>query len=281
MAEKMTVFEAQKRAFSFAGSHGMDQSVVDMLLCGQMNWDTTRMLMHYRDEFSEGDFALLMASLEKCAQGMPPQYVLGHSSFFGRDFVVNGNTLIPRVETEDLVEWILQDNDERSTVFADIGTGSGAIGLTLAAERPSWHGVLGDISAGALDVAWENAGKLGVSCDFRLSDVFDRIDGLFDVIVSNPPYIAESEKSYMDRSVLEHEPETALFAADNGLAVYRKICRQAGDHIRGGGSLYLEIGFLQGQAVCGMFREAYPDAEVTLRKDESGHDRMIRVRFKA
>ena len=90
---------------------------------------------------------------------------------------------------------------------------------------------------------------------------------------------AESEKKYMDKSVLEHEPTLALFAENNGLAIYQKICRQLKDHLKNDGSLYLEIGFLQGKAVVEMFEKAYPKAEVTLKKDESGHDRMVRVRF--
>ena len=235
--------------------------------------------MHYRDEFSEEDFEVFRQNVEKCAEGIPPQYVLSKAVFFKRTFFVNESTLIPRVETEDLVEWILHDNPGADAEFLDIGTGSGAIGLTLKAEKPLWKGMLSDVSSEALGVAKKNAKRLKLKAEFKLSDVFDAIDGKFDIIVSNPPYIAESEKKYMDKSVLEHEPTLALFAENNGLAIYQKICRQLKDHLKNDGSLYLEIGFLQGKAVVEMFEKAYPKAEVTLKKDESGHDRMVRVRF--
>ena len=151
--------------------------------------------------------------------------------------------------------------------------------MTLKAEKPLWKGMLSDVSSEALEVAKKNAKRLKLKAEFKLSDVFDAIDGKFDIIVSNPPYIAESEKKYMDKSVLEHEPTLALFAENNGLAIYQKICRQLKDHLKNDGSLYLEIGFLQGKAVVEMFEKAYPKAEVTLKKAESGHDRMVRVRF--
>lgn len=279
MADRMNVFEAQKWAFSFADDHGMERSTIDMLICGQMDWDVTHLLMHYRDEFSKEDFEIFRQNVEKCAQGIPPQYVLSKAVFFKRTFFVNESTLIPRVETEDLVEWILHDNPGADAEFLDIGTGSGAIGLTLKAEKPLWKGMLSDVSSEALGVAKKNAKRLKLKAEFKLSDVFDAIDGKFDIIVSNPPYIAESEKKYMDKSVLEHEPTLALFAENNGLAIYQKICRQLKDHLKNDGSLYLEIGFLQGKSVVEMFEKAYPKAEVTLKKDESGHDRMVRVRF--
>ena len=153
MADRMNVFEAQKWAFSFADDHGMERSTIDMLLCGQMDWDVTHLLMHYRDEFSKEDFEVFRQNVEKCAEGIPPQYVLSKAVFFKRTFFVNESTLIPRVETEDLVEWILHDNPGADAEFLDIGTGSGAIGLTLKAEKPLWKGMLSDVSSEALGVA--------------------------------------------------------------------------------------------------------------------------------
>ena len=101
MADRMNVFEAQKWAFSFADDHGMERSTIDMLICGQMDWDVTHLLMHYRDEFSKEDFEVFRQNVEKCAEGIPPQYVLSKAVFFKRTFFVNESTLIPRVETED------------------------------------------------------------------------------------------------------------------------------------------------------------------------------------
>ena len=243
MADKMNVFEAQKWAFSFADDHGMERSTIDMLICGQMDWDVTHLLMHYRDEFSKEDFEIFRQNVEKCAQGMPPQYVLSKAVFFKRTFLVNESTLIPRVETEDLVEWILHDNPGAHAEFLDIGTGSGAIGLTLKAEKPFWKGMLSDVSSEALRVARKNAKRLKLKAEFKLSDVFDAIEGKFDIIVSNPPYIAESEKKYMDKSVLEHEPALALFAENNGLAIYQKICRQLKDHLKKMAAYILRLDF--------------------------------------
>lgn len=128
------------------------------------------------------------------------------SGLFQEDFFVNESTLIPRVETEDLVEWILHDNPGADAEFLDIGTGSGAIGLTLKAEKPLWKGMLSDVSSEALEVAKKNAKRLKLKAEFKLSDVFDAIDGKFDIIVSNPPYIAESEKSTWIRACWNMNP---------------------------------------------------------------------------
>lgn len=277
MADKITVFEAQKWAFLLADQNNLEHSAIDLLLCGQMGWNLTQLLTHYQDEFDQKSWELFQANVAKYLKGMPPQYILGYAAFFGRKFKVNEYTLIPRVETQDLVEWILQDGVCGRVL--DLGTGSGAIGVTLKKENPKCEVLLSDISAPALAVAKENAQALEADVSFCVSDVFNGIAGKFDVVVSNPPYIALDEAEYMDQSVLDYEPELALFAEDEGLAIYKKICREIKGHLNPNARLYLEIGFLQGQKLVSLFKKAYPKAQVTLKQDESGRDRMVRVIF--
>lgn len=277
--DKITVFKAQQWAFSFINKHQKEESAAELLLCGQFGWDTTQLLMHYQDELSTKEWNLFKQNVEKYCQGWPAQYLLGQAKFFGLDLRVTPATLIPRQETEELVEWVLADKPKKGAKLLDIGTGTGAIGLTLKHERPDLDVTLSDISSEALAVAKVNAANLKTEVKLKQGDLFENITGQFDVIVSNPPYIAENERNLMDESVLLHEPKLALFAPDNGLYLYKRLAQEIAPYLTSKARLYLEIGFAQGASVVALFEKTFPQAQVDLKYDLSGNARMVRVEF--
>ena len=280
MKNKITFFQAQKWAFSFVASQGKEKSAVNMLLEGQMGWDLTSLLMHYRDLMPQDEWEKFQQNVKLYCEDWPPQYLLGKADFYGLTFKVAPGVLIPRLETEELVEWVLNEYPNQKMSVLDLGTGSGAIGISLKANRPDWEVTLSDISADALKIARENAELLEQDVKIVKSDLFEQISNKYDLIVSNPPYISFDEKKLMDKSVLEHEPQGALFAQDEGLWFYREIARQAGDYLKPQGSVFLEIGFRQGQKVKQIFKENFPHDEVLLRQDIDGPDRMVRLKKK-
>ncbi len=274
-------FEAQQWAFSFVTKHGLEESGANMLLYGEMGYSVTEFLMHMREPMPPENWCHFKNNIKLYCQGFPPQYLLGKSSFYGLELKVSPAVLIPRQETEELVDWVLATNDHAQKKVADIGTGSGAIGLAIKKYRPKWKVVLTDISAASLKVADENAATLHLDVSLCKGDLLSPLTGgPYDIIISNPPYIDRAEKRMMDRSVLEHEPHLALFAADNGLEIYRKIADQISNYIHRNSKLYVEIGYAQGRAVVGIFKNKFPLAEVILKRDLSGHDRMVQVIFK-
>lgn len=214
----------------------------------------------------------------------PVQYVTGIADFYGLQLRVTPDVLIPRPETEELVEWILEENprDESISVL-DIGTGSGCIPLALKARRPRWTCTGVDVSPEALEVARDNAEELKLDVTFELYDVLAAPDGnrqpIADnrqLIVSNPPYIPPSEKDKMDASTLTHEPGLALFVPeDDPLIFYRLIAKEAGDLLTGGGKLYFETNEFNNDEVVSLLQST-GYAEVEARQDLSGKWRMVR-----
>lgn len=279
MNNAVNYFKARQWAFSFIEAHGSEADAADLLLCDQMGWNEAQLLMHFRDPMPDEEWQQYQTNVQKFVDGWPAQYLTSKASFYGSQLKVTEATLIPRPETEELVDWILADYDEQPIKLLDVGTGTGAIGLALKAQRPTWDVTLSDISADALAVAKQNATALNESVKFVQSDLLNDVDGKYDVIVSNPPYIAEDERKYMDRSVLEHEPELALFAPHHGLAIYQRIAAECTPYLNPHARMYFEIGFHQGQAVKQIFEEQFPQASVEVRQDINHHDRMVRVKF--
>lgn len=214
----------------------------------------------------------------------PIQYVLGKTEFYGLNFKVTSDVLIPRPETEELVEWILSECVTLRPAILDIGTGSGCIAVTLAKKLPESEVSAWDISEGALNIATENAKLNNVTVSFKNQNVLstDEISQLlskgerYDVIVSNPPYVMESEKETMDENVLNFEPQEALFVPDeNPLLFYDRISTIALDMLKENGKLYFEINRGKGDEIYRMFKnKGFEDLE--LRKDISGNFRMIK-----
>ena len=207
----------------------------------------------------------------------PAQYIIGHAEFFGMQLKVDERVLIPRPETEELVELILAENPKDNLKVLDIGTGSGAIALALAKARPDWSVTAADISQDALDLASENAKNQNLQIFLKKSDCFTEISEKYDIIVSNPPYISREDESEVGLNVLHSEPHLALFADEDGLAIYRRIAEDATDYLKDGGKIYLEIGYKQGQSVPELFRKYLPEKRVRTLKDQFGQDRMVVV----
>ncbi|CAI2581242.1 Release factor glutamine methyltransferase [Apilactobacillus kunkeei] len=277
----MTYFEAQKRASFLISGKNLDEETAKLFLMEMFGFDNTHLLLHYRDEMKQEDVKRYFDWIDQYLNGQPAQYIIGETDFYGNRFKVDDRVLIPRPETEELVEWLLTDfADQKYLKVLDMGTGSGAIAISISKEHPDWQVDAADVSSKALQVAGLNNEMNKTNVRFIESNLFNAITEDYDVIISNPPYISEDEIKYMDESVIEHEPKEALFAKNNGLFMYQKIA----DYIKikkdtVHGSLYLEIGFKQTEAVTEIFTESIPGCEVTNRDDFFGNPRMIRVNY--
>ncbi|WPR71543.1 peptide chain release factor N(5)-glutamine methyltransferase [Flavobacterium sp. NG2] len=230
-------------------------------------------------EFLEEELKVWNDLLAQLKKEIPVQYLLGSTSFYGLEFEVNENVLIPRSETEELVDWIIQENAkaEKSLKILDIGTGSGCIAIALAKNLPNAQVSAIDVSKGALATAQKNALANDVKVQFIEQSILETEDLFqqFDIIVSNPPYVRDLEKQEIKNNVLEYEPHLALFVADdNALVFYRKIAELAQQHLTPNGQLYFEINQYLGKEMVGLLEElGYINIE--LRKDIYGNDRMI------
>jgi release factor glutamine methyltransferase len=223
--------------------------------------------------------------LQQLKNEIPVQYVLGNTSFFGLDFEVNNAVLIPRPETEELVDWIL--NSLQSTVtnqkvkIIDIGTGSGCIAISLAKNIPDAHVTALDVSVNALVTAQKNAQNNQVTVAFKNQNILETYDlqEQFDVIVSNPPYVRNLEKVEIKKNVLDYEPHLALFVEnDNALIFYKKIAELAQKNLKPNGFLFFEINQYLGAEMIGLLQDL-GFKNIELRKDIYGNDRMIRCNY--
>ena len=239
------------------------------------NQSFTDFIFDLQQEVTDEDYKFVEDIFFKLASHIPAQYIIGHAEFFGMQLRVDKRVLIPRPETEELVGLILTENPEKNLKVLDIGTGSGAIALALAINRPDWSVTAADISQDALDIAEENAKENSADLIFIKSDCFSEISSKYDIIVSNPPYISRSDESEIGLNVLHSEPHLALFADEDGLAIYRKIAEESKDYLSDGGKIYLEIGYKQGSSVPTLFKENLPDKRVRTLKDQFGQDRMV------
>ncbi len=210
----------------------------------------------------------------------PVQYILGYAYFMDKTFAVNDNTLIPRQETEEMVRKIISDHSNKNQSILDIGTGSGIIAINLALKFPGDDILATDISEDALKVAQLNADNYQTNnVFFKQSDLFKKIDNeKFDVIVSNPPYIALDEKKVMDPSVIKYEPDLALYGDNNGLEFYQDITKVADQHLNIDGSLYMEFGYHQKSEIKQIFANNMSEYQVKFYKDINGNDRYLKAK---
>lgn len=211
----------------------------------------------------------------------PIQYILGEADFFGLIFKVTPDVLIPRQETEELVDWVLKTTSPENPSILDIGTGSGCIAVSLAVNLRHSKVTAIDISAGALEVAKSNAQTNHVSIDFLKVDILDQTSIVpnqpFDIVVSNPPYVRDSEKALMKANVLEHEPHSALFVSHTDpLLFYRAIAQRAKELLKSNGVVFCEINEALGNETRQLFTQ-YGYCEVELKKDLNGKDRMLKA----
>ena len=239
------------------------------------NLSFTDFVFALQQEVTEEERQFVEEIYQQLAAHKPAQYIIGYADFFGMQLTVDERVLIPRPETEELVEHILSENPETNLSVLDIGTGSGAIALALAKNRPDWSVTAVDISQDALDLATENAKVQNIQIFLKKSDCFTEISEKYDIIVSNPPYISRKDESEVGLNVLHSEPHLALFADEDGLAIYRRIAEDAKEYLKDGGKIYLEIGYKQGQSVSDLFRKHLPEKRVRTLKDQFGQDRMV------
>ena len=239
------------------------------------NLSFTDFVFALQQEVTEEEEQFVEEIYKKLSAHIPAQYIIGHADFFGMQLKVDERVLIPRPETEELVDLILTENPEKNLKVLDIGTGSGAIALVLAKNRPDWSVTAADISQDALDLSLENANAQNLNLSFIKSDCFSEISSKYDIIVSNPPYISRADEVEVGLNVLHSEPHLALFADEDGLAIYRRIAEDSKDYLNDGGKIYLEIGYKQGQSVPALFMENLPEKRVRTLKDQFGQDRMV------
>ena len=215
--------------------------------------DRTFLISHADDLLEETEVDRFREVVARRAEGEPLQYITGMQDFYGREFRVTPDVLIPRPETELLVEAALEViTDVRGPTICDVGTGSGCIAVTLLCERTDARAVAVDVSEAALKVAAQNAHVLGVGdrIELKLSDCFDELDKTtFDLIVSNPPYVSSAALPALQREVRDHEPLVALSPGADGLSVIRRLLHDAPSFLNAGGHLIMEIGYDQGEAM--------------------------------
>ena len=213
----------------------------------------------------------LEEGLEKLKQNIPVQYIIGDVNFYGYQIKVNENVLIPRFETELLVEKII-NYSKKSPKIIDLGTGSGAIAIALKKQLNCEVDAI-DISEKALSLAKENAKLNNVNINFYKSDMLENVKGKYDIIVSNPPYIAYNEK--IDEKVFNNEPHLALFAKEEGLYFYKKILEKARKHLNNNGFIAFEIGCTQGLKIKEIAQKYFKKSKIIIEKDYPGKDRYI------
>lgn len=237
--------------------------------------------LHTDLTFSEDEIKVWNSILEELKKEIPVQYLLGKTSFYGLDFEVNANVLIPRPETEELVDWIIKSirilQNSKSLKILDIGTGSGCIAISLAKNIPNAEVFAIDVSEKALATAQKNAAINKVEVTFIHKNILETADleQQFDIIVSNPPYVRNLEKQEIKKNVLDNEPHLALFVEDNdALIFYRKIAELAQKNLSENGQLFFEINQYLGKEMIDLL-EKMNFKNIELRKDIYGNDRMI------
>ena len=234
-------------------------------------------------ELSHEDAEAFHGTLERRIEGEPLSYITGHREFYGLDFVVTPDVLVPRQETEFLVEAVLEyarsrGRDGGDLTIADIGTGSGAVAVALGRHLPNAVVYATDVSRGALRVADENVQRHGLAgrIHLRHGDLFKALDGPVDVVVSNPPYLSDDEVAELPPDV-QHEPTLALAAGTDGMDVLRRLIMGAREYVKPGGMLAFEIDPRRFEASTDLARRTFPGSKVAVVKDHAGLDRVVTV----
>lgn len=275
-----TYFELLNWGKSYLKASDIDEDVARWLMQERFNLSQTDLIIKRQDVMPEEEKNQYLQDLEKAKNHYPPQYIVGREWFYNRSFKVTETTLIPRPETEEWFDRYIKDLPDKSLTVVDVGTGSGVLGISHKLMRPQDSVILTDISPKALSVAKENAKMLGADVTFLEGDTLEPLikkSISVDLLVSNPPYISEDEWDEMDQSVRTYEPKSALFAQNNGLAIYERLFNQSSMILSRNSALLLEIGYKQSNAVKKLVRQYYPQAVVETWTDVNGLDRVIKV----
>lgn len=279
----MTIRDTLRNAAARISEAGSDEATLEaeILLMHATGLDRARVYERLGDELPAEQAEAFAAYVQRRLAHEPTPYITGHKEFFALDFEVTRAALIPRAESEMLVELVLLFAQERAEALtiADIGAGSGAIAVSLAHALPGSHVIATDVSPEALDLARRNAERHGVAdrIDFRLGDVLAPLDGQVDVIVTNLPYVRTDEWRALPPELAEHEPRVAFDGGPDGLILIRRLLRDAPSRLRPGGALFAEISYEQGEAVLALVEEAFPGASSESRKDLANLDRVLCV----
>lgn len=280
------VYEALNWASSFLGEHGREPQAAVWLLSSRINEDQNSLHLDRDERLTDDIWKAFQADVATHASGVPVQHITGEGAFYGRMFSVNEHVLIPRPETEELAYEVIQwlDRQEPGMIRrgVDIGTGSGALAVTIALEADGIEMTATDVMDDALQKAKQNARMLGAAVEFIKGDLARPLEGrLFDVIVSNPPYIPLDQWEQLDEIVKDYEPRTALVGEDaDGLFCYRKLAEDIPALLNRPGLAAFEIGMDQGEGALAIFKQAFPDEHVWLKQDINKRDRMIFVEKK-
>lgn len=276
-----TVKQLINEAESKLDAEYKDVNVAKVLFYHLANKEPHELYLMYDEEVDPELEAKFLAGMEEYYQGRPIQYIKGVETFFGRDFKVNEDVLIPRYETEELVENILYHIDDyfsdyQTIDLCDVGTGSGAIAISLALEEPRTNVYASDISSKAIEVAKENAANLGANVNFMVGDLLEPLlekEIKVDIFVSNPPYIPNNQE--IEAMVKDNEPHVALFGGNDGLYFYRRIFKEVKPLLKDRALLAFEIGFDQRELMEEALQTYFPDDRHEIIKDINGKDRML------
>lgn len=255
---------------------------VDYVLAEHLNLTPSEFELKQDMPLTDEQVKQIQKDVKKLAKGISPQYILGYAWFLGYKIMVERGVLIPRFETEELVEWALDSLKDGDTVL-DLGTGSGCITVALGKEAEK-KGIkdltlyASDITDKALRMSEENFLNYDLDVTTRKANVLIGL-AKFDKIISNPPYIKENEKKDMDQNVLQNEPKEALFGGKNGIEFYEKFAKQVRDHLNSHGEFFLEYGFSEKEQLEDLFARELPDFDIEFRKDMAQKPRMVHGRW--
>jgi release factor glutamine methyltransferase len=281
-----TIRQALEWAWRYLDGAGVEEPrrAASALLAHVLRRDVLYLLTRPETPLSESEWETFTHALERRARGEPLQYITGHQEFFGLDFLVTPDVLIPRPETELIVEAVLERATEADRLLVDVGTGSGCLAVTLAVHLPQARVLALDISEAALAVARRNAERHGVRerIEFLVSDLFSALEGMpdppqADFIVANPPYISESEFPTLPREVRDYEPRCALVAGPDAADVHRRLFAHSPRFLRPGGYLICEMGYGQYPSLREHL-EATPWEVVEVKRDLQGIERTLVLR---
>ena len=281
----MTVRELIRQSEEMLDEKNKDCNVAKVLFYHLAHKEPHQLYLMMDEEVDEDLYQAFQEGMQRYMNGEPIQYINGKETFFSRDFIVNENVLIPRYETEELVENILYRIDDYFEDYqiidlCDVGTGSGAIAISLALEEPKLKVVATDISEDALDVARLNAKELKAHVEFYQGDMLEPLinrNRKVDIFVSNPPYIPNNQE--IESVVKDNEPHVALFGGQDGLYFYRKIFSKVTEVIKDRALLAFEMGFDQRQLMEEAVEYYFPDTPYEIIKDMSGKDRMLFIYY--
>jgi len=283
MTKKMTLLEVLQSTTAYFTNHKIENPRLnaEQLLAHTLRLSRMDLYLEFERNLAENELGPLRDLVRRRGQGEPLQHLLGTVEFCGHTFAIDKRAMVPRPETEELVELLLAEiSGQKSEIrILDVGTGSGVIGLSLAVKFPQANVCAIDISEDALSLARENAAQLRLSerVRFQKSDLLENVSERFDLIVANLPYISMQDRHLLAREVL-HDPEVALFGGSSGDELVRELIEQAPAHLEPGGLLALEIGLGQAEGLSHFLRQKnYHDIE--LKKDYSGISRFLLARY--